>query len=870
MQLLTPAILTLAMLATPFAGAAERAATPFLLQADAAARAARISNVDYVLSFVLTGQERFSGSSTLTFDLKDTAQALTIDLSRARITQFQVNGKRMAPRYNEHFITIAPARLRRGRNVVQVEYERAHSSNGEGMHRMVDQADGRVYTYSQFGPAAAQQAFPSFDQPDLKASYTLSVTAPADWHVISTAPHRAVTPAGDSKRWQFGKTRKLSTYALSLHAGPYKMWEDKSGKYPLRLFARQSVAAKVAPDIWFAYTRQGLAYFDKYYGIAYPFEKYDQLLVPDLLFGAMENAAAVTFGEGRYLSDGTMNSEQRQALAGVILHEMAHQWFGNMVTMRWWNGVWLNESFASFMGTLATAETTEFKDAWQRFYALRKTRAYVEDQQVTAHPVDVWVSSSASAYDNLDAITYHKGAATLMQLRRLLGDAVFRKGVNQYVARYAWKNATLDDFIGAMSQASGRDLKPWARQWLREAGVNTISADFSCSKGKISAFELRQAPAGMNAVLREQRVQVALLRRQGERLVLDRTVPVTYRGAATAVPALKGAVCPALVYPNHEDWGYARVRLDERSHATASAHMQQVTDPFLRTMLWDSLWERVRDAGLPLNAFMATVMRNLPHEQDETVLADVLRKAGSAADYLARMNDSAQLLTIEQQAWQALMQRAGDGHLQRHWLELYFSVAASAEGQARMHALLAGREQVAGLDLDQALRWRIVQRLNMLGAPGSDKLIDKELARDRTDSGEAASLAARVGRPDARVKASWVKLVSDTETTLSFARVRGAMSNLYPAGQGALNEQTAALRLDQLPALERSANPLYLRHYLGAMLPATCTAASVARLGTALETHRALSENTRKALRLAQQEDARCVALQAAMAAPGK
>ena len=870
MHLLTPAILTLAMLATPLAGAAKRAGSAYLLQADAAARAARVSKVDYALSFVLTGQERFSGSSTLTFDLKDSTQALTIDLRRARITQFQVNGKRMAPDYNEHFITIAPAQLKRGRNVVQVDYDSAHSSNGEGMHRMVDRADGRVYTYSQFGPAAAQQAFPSFDQPDLKATYTLTVTAPAEWQVISAAPHRAVTPAGDSRRWQFARTRKLSTYALSLHAGPYKMWEDKSGKYPLRLFARQSVAAKVSPETWFAYTRQGLAYFDKYYGIAYPFEKYDQLLVPDFLFGAMENAAAVTFAEARYLNDGKMSSEQRHALAGVILHEMAHQWFGDMVTMRWWNGVWLNESFASFMGTLATADTTEFKDAWQRFYALRKTRAYVEDQQVTSHPVDVWVSSSANAYDNLDAITYHKGAATLMQLRRLLGEAVFRKGVNQYVARHAWKNATLDDFIGAMSQAAGRDLKPWARQWLREAGVNTISADFSCSKGKVSTFQLRQAPGSMNAVLREQRVQVALLRRQGERLVLDRTVPVTYRGAATAVPALKGAACPDLVYPNHEDWGYARVRLDERSHATASTHMQQVDDPFLRTMLWDSLWERVRDADLPLTVFMATVMRNMPHEQDETVLADVLRKAASAADYFARMEEGAQLLQIEQQAWKAVMQHSGDARLQRHWLDLYLGVAASPGGPARLAALLAGREQVPGLDLTQTLRWRIVQRLNMLGAPGSDKLIDKELARDKTDSGEAASLVARVGRPDARVKASWVKLVSDTETTLSFARVRGAMSNLYPAGQGALNEQTAALRLDQLPALEQSGNPLYLRHYLGNMLPATCTAASVARLGTAIDTHKALSENTRQALRLAQQEDARCVALRAAMAAPGK
>ncbi|QYF95242.1 aminopeptidase N [Massilia sp. PAMC28688] len=867
MKLLTPVVLTLALLVPALSGAAERAATPYLTQADAAARSARIANVDYVLSFVLTGQERFSGSTTLSFDLKDARQALTVDLSKANITALQVNGKRVVPRYNGHFITLAPAQLKKGRNVVMVDYDLAHSNNGEGMHRMVDPADGRVYTYSQFGPAAAQQAFASFDQPDLKATFTLAVTAPADWQVISTAPHRTVTATDKGMRWQFATTRKLSTYTVSLHAGPYKMWEDKSGKYPMRLFARQSVAAKVSPEIWFGYTRQGLAYFDKYYGVPYPFEKYDQLLVPDFLFGAMENTAAVTFAEKSYLSDGKMSGEQRHALAGVILHELAHQWFGDLVTMRWWNGVWLNEGFASFMGTLATAETTEFKNAWQRFYALNKTRAYAEDQQVGAHPVDVPVASSANAYDNLDAITYHKGASALMQLRRLLGDDVFRKGVNNYVAKYAWKNATLDDFIATLSAAAGRDLKPWARQWLRQPGVNTISADYSCAKGKVTQFQLRQAPGSMNDVLREQRVQVALLQREGERLVVARSVPVTYRGAATAVPALKGAACPDLVYPNYEDWGFARVKLDERSFATVGSQMQRIDDPFLRTMLWDSLWDSTRDAALPLNKFVDAVQTNMPQEQDESVLADVLRKAGRAGDYLARMNKDSDLQTLERFAWQSVVARAGERHLQSHWLDLYLNVAASKEGQARLEAFLAGRDQVPGLELNQGLRWKIVRRLNMLDAPGSAKLIDAELARDKSDSGEAAALAARVGRPDARIKASWVKLISDTDTTLSFARVRTAMTHLYPAAQGALNEQTAALRLEQLPALEKSGNPLYLRHYLGSMLPATCSEASVARLGKAIAGAQALSENTRKALRLAQQEDARCVALRQAMPA---
>lgn len=867
MKLLPPLVLTLTLLA-PACAFAERAATPYLTQADAAARAARVSNVDYVLNFVLTGQERFSGAAAITFDLKDHRQALTIDLSKAKISSLRVNGKVVTPAYNEAFITIAPAHLKKGRNVVAVEYDRAHSNTGEGMHRMVDPADGRVYTYSQFGPAAAQQAFPSFDQPDLKATFQLNVTAPADWQVVSAAPHTAAIVSGNTMRWTFPKTRKLSTYTLSLHAGPYKMWEDKTGKYPMRLFARQSVAAKVSPDVWFGYTRQGLAFFDKYYGVPYPFAKYDQLLVPDFLFGAMENTAAVTFTESDYLSEGAMPANQRHALAGVIMHEMAHQWFGDMVTMRWWNGVWLNESFASFMGTLATAEATEFKNAWQRFYAQSKTRAYVEDQQVTSHPIDVPVATSANAYDNLDAITYYKGAAALMQLRRLLGEEVFRKGVNNYVAKYAWKNATLDDFIGTLGKAAGRDLQPWAQQWLRQAGVNTISADFSCSAGKISGFQLRQAPGKMNKVLREQRVQIGLWRHDGERLAFERAVSVTYRGAATAVPALKGAACPDLVYPNFEDWGFAKVKLDKRSLATVSNRMQAVDDPFLRTMLWDSLWENVRDAELPLTSFLDAVTANMPLERDETVLADVLRKSTRAADYLGRMKQPS--LALENLAWQGVQARAGERNLQSHWLELYLNVAASTEAQQRMADLLAGRAQLPGMELDQSVRWRLVRRLNMLGAAGSDRLIDTELARDKTDRGETAALAARVGRPDARIKAAWLKLVSDTDTTMSFSRVRTAMSFLYPGEQGELNEQTAALRLDQLPALEKSATPLFMREYLSTLLPATCTPENVTRLGKAIETHKALSDNTRKALMLAKQEDERCVVLSKTMLQPNQ
>jgi len=361
-------IAPMAFAQAPVATAAARAETPYLSQADAAARSARVSNVAYALDFALTGEPTFKATSKIDFDLKDNASPLTIDLDKAKVGTVIVNGKTIAPAYNQWFLTVPASALRVGRNTVSVSYDRGHSTNGEGLHRYVDKPDGPVYLYSHFEPAAAHQMFAGFDQPDLKATYTLTATAPKDWEVISTTRETAIKDQGATRRWTFPATPKLSPYNFSMHAGPYKKWEDNSGKYPMRLFARQSLAANVSPQDWFRYTNQGLNYYDKYFGISYPFKKYDQILVPQFIYGAMENAGAITFTENRFTSASAMTAADRQSLASVILHEMAHQWFGDLVTMRWWNGLWLNESFASYMATLASETSGEFDNPWLAQY----------------------------------------------------------------------------------------------------------------------------------------------------------------------------------------------------------------------------------------------------------------------------------------------------------------------------------------------------------------------------------------------------------------------------------------------------------------------------------------------------------------------
>jgi aminopeptidase N len=851
-----------------FAVDAQRAENPYLSQADAAARSARVSKVAYVLDFTLTGKESFAATTTVQFDLKDKDQPLTLDLDKATIKKLVVNGKEVQPQYNKWFITLAAADLLAGHNTVTVEYERLHSTNGEGLHRMVDPVDGRVYTYSHFEPAAAHQMFALFDQPDLKATYQVNVTAPADWTVVSTTRETKVEDAGASKRWTFPVSKILSPYNFSLHAGPYKVWEDNSAKYPMRLFARQSVASQIQPEEWFKFTKQGLAWFDEYFGVPYQYDKYDQLLVPDFLYGAMENAGAVTFAEHGFMHKDKMTASERHSLASVIMHEMAHQWFGDLVTMQWWNGLWLNESFASFMGTLATTEATEFKNGWQYFYSQGKSAAYVQDQQVTTHPIEVPVPSTANAFDNIDAITYSKGASTLKQLRHLLGEETFRKGVHNYLVKYQWKNAKLDDFIGSLGEAAGRDLSQWTKEWLYQPGVNTVTANYSCAGGKIGSFSLQQSASAQYPVLREQRVQLALM---GKQMKVDKVVAVTYKGAATEVPELKGAACPDLVYPNYQDWGFVKAKLDQRSFASARKSLSKVEDPLLRTMLWQSMWDGVRDGELPLNDFLQTVLNNAPAEKDYVLLGDVLGKTARAKAYLDKIAPESAyarktVAALEHMTWKGAQSSTGD--FQRRWFGSYVNFATTPEAQKRLAGLLDGSVQLKGLNVSQDLRWNIIAHLNSVGYAGADALLAAEQEKDKSDTGQSSALAATVARPDAKVKEEWLGRINDLQTKLPFSRIRTAMESMYPAAQNKLGEQTAAQRLAQLPVLDKAAGPVFMRSYNVSMIPAACTADSVQRLAKAAEEYKDLSAGTRRALLVAHQEDARCVVIRKAITVP--
>jgi aminopeptidase N len=853
---------------------APRANNEFLSQGDAAARSARVSNVAYTLDFQLTGEPTFGATSTIDFELTDANSPLTVDLDKAQVHKLVVNGKAIEPDYNKWFITIPAAALKKGHNTISVGYTREHSTNGEGLHRYVDKADGRVYLYSHFEPAAAHQMFASFDQPDLKATYTLTATAPKDWVVISSTRETKVDDLGATKRWHFPATPKLSPYNFSMHAGPYKMWEDDSGKYPMRLFARQSLAKQVWPDVWFKYTKDGLAYYDQYFGIDYPFKKYDQILVPQFIYGAMENAGAVTFTETRFISDNAPTEERAQQLGSVILHEMSHQWFGDLVTMRWWNGLWLNESFASYMSTVGQAASPAFEKPWLSAYRSKQS-SYRTDESSSTHPIEVPVPSTANAFDNIDAITYTKGASVLHQLRQQLGSETFRQGVHDYLVQHSYQNATLDDFIGALSKAGNRDLQPFAKEWLYLPGVNVLTADFACDAGKVSRFTLRQSLSNPDyPTLRSQRVQVALFDLDGGKIVLNAKQPVTYRGAATDVPELVGKACPALVYPNYEDWGFAEVQLDDRSFATARSSLSKTDDAMLRSMLWQSLSDGLRTQRVSLQDYIDAVLANAPTESDPALARQALGGATTAEDFLriySAGKPSSKLekyaasagKRLEDMVWGGIQAHADNRDQARSWFDTYVEIANSPEAMVRLRAILDGKEKVPGVEVDSEFRWNIIGQLNRYDVAGSEALIAAELAKDNSEAAQLGAIAAAAARPDAKIKADWLAKVQALPTAeLPYSKLRVAMAALYPTGQEAFEESTAASILDSMATVDARADRVFMRSY-GNMVPATCTPASVERLQQAKASSGGLSEGVRRDIISKLESDQRCVATRA-------
>ena len=847
-----------------------RAAAPMLTMDHAKARSARVDDVAYDLEFELDGEgEEFTGHVAIDFELGDAGDAVTVDFVGGTLASVRINEQVHEVPYNGYFLTLPRESLRTGSNTVEIAFSHPYSADGSGLYRFRDPLDGRDYLYTDFEPYDANRLFPSFDQPDLKATYATRVTVPADWQVVSIVAESYVEDLGDKKLWTFPESARISTYIYALHAGEYERWESTAGDIPLRLFARASLAEYVHPEHWFVPTRQGFEFFQTYFEIPYPFGKYDQVIVPHFNSGAMENVGAVTFSE-RFLSRGTVTRQARRSLASVILHEMAHMWFGNLVTMDWWNGLWLNESFATFMATLAMVEATEFTE--DRLGAYRgSVSAYRADERDTTHAIEVPIPNTDAAIANFDAITYSKGSATLTQLNHLVGPEAFRRGVAAYLKAHAYGNTTIDDFLAAIARAADRSLDDWAADWLRQPGANGVAVEFDCTEGTVAGMAvLQNAPDGW-PTLRTHRTQLGLYNFDGDEIGV-RLVPVTYAGVRSEVPVSEGERCPDFIYANHGDWDYARVDFDAAALALLRDHLNDFDDPLMRSMFWQGVFEMVLYQRMTPAEYIDFALANVDAEGDDEVTRHVLDALQAAWSYQWRLAQDGSLVElgarIEDYLWRAFLESEPGSDRQLLLFDNYLEALASAEGVDRLEGFLAGDELPEGLDFDQDRRWTVVEQLSGVGHPRAQALLAVERGRDQSDQGRRRALSVDAARPDTERQRRLMGMLLDPDANLSVADARAYAAGLFPEHQQEAQLGIVGEVLDSLQTVSDNVDSGYFGAVTGGLLGPICDGGYLDRLEQAVNDSATLHPSLRKRLLDTRFDVRRCLAIGRAMIPP--
>jgi len=754
---------------------------------------ARLLRVDsYDVSLDLTrGGEVFGSTSVIRFSCARPGAASYVDLIADRVREVVLNERPLeAEPASADGRILLPALA--ARNELRVRADCRYSSDGTGLHRLVDSADGRVYTYTKFEPAYARRVFANFDQPDLKASFTIHVTVPAHWTVLANQPGAGPDRGeGDSAVWHFPPTPPIPTYLAAVAAGEYHVVRSshttaRGQVIPLGLGCRASLAGHLDEADIFLITRQGLDFFTGLFQSDYPFAKYDQVFVPEYSAGATENAGCVVISDD-LLFRGRVTDALPELRAMVILHEMAHMWFGDLVTMKWWDDLWLNESFAEFCGTLASAEATRFTGAWTTFCIGRKTWGYAQDQLPSTHPVAADVRTLSQAVANFDGISYAKGASVLRQLASFLGRESFLAGIRAYFAEHAWGNATLADLLRAMEASSGVQLADWSKAWLETAGPSSLHAEFDLDRdGAFTSFAVRQQAPAQYPALRPHHVTVGLYDRAGETLSLTSRVELDLEGPHAGVPQLTGVRQPDLIVLNDTDIDYAVVRFDSRSLSTLLTGIGRISDPLARAVCWSAAIDMLQQAELSLPAFTAMLAAGLGAETSVSVLS-VLQ---SVTDQMMRLAGDPAWVPDGKRELAATASRLlraaepGSDH-QLAWAQLLSWTATFAEQLDLLAGLLDGQVTVPGLAVDTELRWALLRRLASAGRAG-DSDIAAELQRDQTDAGRRQATAARAAIPDAAHKEAAWQLLTETDDLGAAAVTQTARAFLQPEHAGLL------------------------------------------------------------------------------------
>lgn len=771
-----------------------------LTRAEAAARAALISELHYDVTLELhqaTEENQTTFESRTRVHFQSEAGETFIDARAEQVHSVLLDGHDISAaalsfRNNKYDasqgIRLA---LTSGAHDLEIVATMRYSRTGQGLHRYQDPADGEVYLYTQFETADAKRVFACFDQPDLKATYNFHITAPCAWKVVTNAENHTTNHDGfvlhDSTI-----TYPLSPYLIAVCAGPYfeatDTWrgslthhpetpegEPTDLEIPLAIYCRQSLAKYLDTETLFAQTKQGFDFYHANFGIAYPFGKYDQLFVPEFNMGAMENPGAVTFRD-EYVFNSKVTRYFYERRCDTILHEMAHMWFGDLVTMRWWDDLWLNESFATWASALAQAEATEFTTAWVTFANVEKSWAYRQDQLPSTHPISTDASDIETVEQNFDGITYAKGASVLKQLQAYVGLEPFLAGVRQYFADHRFGNATFDDLLAALTASSGRDLSGWANQWLKSTGVNTVGVDFDVADGQYRSFTITQKGAQPGASeLRTHRIQVGLYNLKNGKVERTHSQRLDISSAATEVPEFAGLPAADLVLLNDEDLAYTLVELDDASAQFLIEHIADITDPMARTLCWSTAWQMTRDGRMRARDFIALVAKGLPTETEIAVVQLVLRQAATAlrsyADPTwAKETGNVQFATALREA---LDTTPAGSDRQLAFYQALTSAQLPTEIRTELAAIAAGEEVFEGLTIDTDARWRALTARIAHGDVADAPLAIAELLRaDGSSTAQNHSWAAYAAQHDAGVKQEIFAELTTIPNTLSNLEIR--------------------------------------------------------------------------------------------------
>lgn len=854
---------------------------------EAKARKARVSRIIYdleidLMSAAVTAEEaHYEATLNLSFVLSGIGQNLRLDFFEGDVKSLVVNGKTIGlEAKKKYWIDLPSTALVEGSNSVIVEYAQKYSRTGEGLHRFTDPIDKRVYLYTQFEPYDANRFMPCFDQPDLRAVLKLKVQAPKQWVVVTSAAEATSRIKGASKYWVFQPSAEISTYLFSLAAGPYAEYKetyrrvDKS-VVPLRLFIRQSLKNYLKSDEWFRTSKDGLAYFENYFGVRYPFGKLDQLVVPEFNAGGMENVGAITYSEWA-VPRAPLTRKTRQWVSGLLLHEIAHMWFGDLVTMAWWNDLWLNESFATYMSTIAQAEATDFKESWQSFAASTKNRAYIEDAMITTHPIEAPINRVKEAMTNFDGITYNKGASVLKQLNYYMTSADFRSGIREYFKSYAFSNTNLNQFIGSLQKHTKKDLTRWSERWLKQSGTDEVTTAWTCEGSKLRKVDVTLVTTeGRQA--RPQSIEVGLYKNVAGKVLIRARSRVDFEGSAsTQTIGIRGDWdCPDFVYPNHDDHGYVLVKLDPKSLMFLSSNLSSVEDLTTRSMVWNDIWRMVRDTEVSLKTYVEVIANNFSREKDETILLQILstiyRSSGSVLTYWPTGSTSLAerekfVVLMETEFLRRMKESPSGSDAEKIWYDAFLQTAETDLSIEQLYKWYLAGQVSKDFKLDIDRQWSIASQLSRYQHPKAQIVLAQMKKKDSSDKGIKAALSVEATGPSIEVKKRWVEefvVLPRVKEARSLEETRAILYALFPNEQKDLKLGFSDDFFRYLQKYRNSEEHLRVGTVLNSLLPLACEDRASARLKQKVGTYSDMNPTFKKRFMMSLEEDERCQRIRA-------